>query len=178
MACYYKLNLYTLIATGIKTSSGYVYVPTKSVELDPRIKAEPIINRRSSGPRGITPKQRQSKGWTIAKLVAKSPAGFVRLVAGCKHPRHIMERGLKVYGNTLHPIHLNVSSNEPMDEILQYLKNHGEKLDMEIAIATGISLTNVRLHLSELATKGEIMTCHLIRCYTTHQGRTHNKWAQ
>ncbi len=74
-----------------------------------------------------------------------------------------MERGLKVYGNTLHPIHLNVSRNEPMNEILQYLKNHGEKLDMEIAIATGISLTNVRLHLSELATKGEIMTCHLIR---------------
>ena len=85
------------------------------------------------------------------------------MVAGCKHPRHIMERGLKVYGNTLHPIHLNVSSNEPMNEILQYLKKHGEKLDMEIAIATGISLTNVRLHLSELATKGEIMTCHLIR---------------
>ena len=31
-------------------------------EPDPRIKAEPIINGRSSGPRGITPKQRQSKG--------------------------------------------------------------------------------------------------------------------
>ncbi|MGI9227631.1 MAG: FaeA/PapI family transcriptional regulator, partial [Gammaproteobacteria bacterium] len=50
-----------------------------------------------------------------------------------------------------------------MNEILQYLKKHGEKLDMEIALATGISLANVRLHLSELATKGEIMTCHLIR---------------
>jgi hypothetical protein len=50
-----------------------------------------------------------------------------------------------------------------MDEILQYLKKNGEKLDMEIATATGISLANVRLHLEELATKGEIMTCHLIR---------------
>ncbi len=50
-----------------------------------------------------------------------------------------------------------------MNEILQYLKKHGEKLDMEIAVATGISLTNVRLHLSELATKGEIMTCQLTR---------------
>ena len=50
-----------------------------------------------------------------------------------------------------------------MDEILQYLKKNGEKLDMEIATATGISLVNVRLYLEELATNGEIMTCHLIR---------------
>ena len=50
-----------------------------------------------------------------------------------------------------------------MNEILQYLKKHGEQLDAEIAEATGISLTNVRLHLSELAAKGEIMTCHSIR---------------
>ena len=48
-----------------------------------------------------------------------------------------------------------------MNEILQYLNKHGEKLDMEIAVATGISLTNVRLHLSELAAKREIITCHL-----------------
>ena len=50
-----------------------------------------------------------------------------------------------------------------MNEILQYLKKHGEKLDIEIAAATGISLTNVRFHLSELATKGKIMTCQLTR---------------
>ncbi len=50
-----------------------------------------------------------------------------------------------------------------MNKILQYLSKHGEKLDIEVAAATGISLTNVRLQLSELATKGEIMTCHLIR---------------
>ncbi|OGS96222.1 MAG: transcriptional regulator [Gallionellales bacterium RIFCSPLOWO2_02_FULL_57_47] len=50
-----------------------------------------------------------------------------------------------------------------MKEILQYLKKHGEQLDSEIAVATGISLAKVRLHLSELAAKGEIMTCHSIR---------------
>ena len=50
-----------------------------------------------------------------------------------------------------------------MKEILQYLKKHGEQLDTEIAVATGISLASVRLHLSELAAKGEIMACHSIR---------------
>lgn len=50
-----------------------------------------------------------------------------------------------------------------MKEILQYLKNHGEQLDTEIAGATGISLANVRRHLSELATNGDVMTCHSIR---------------
>ena len=50
-----------------------------------------------------------------------------------------------------------------MKEILQYLKKHGEQIDTEIAVATGISLTNVRLHLSELAAKGEIMACHSIK---------------
>ncbi len=50
-----------------------------------------------------------------------------------------------------------------MKEILQYLKKHGEQLDTEIAAATGIPLAKVRLHLSELAAKGEIMECHSIR---------------
>ena len=50
-----------------------------------------------------------------------------------------------------------------MKEILQYLKNHGEQFDTAIASATGISLVNVRLHLSELAAKGEVMACHSIR---------------
>jgi len=50
-----------------------------------------------------------------------------------------------------------------MNEILQYLKNHGEQLDNDIARATGISLANVRSYLSELAIKGEVMTCHSIR---------------
>ncbi len=50
-----------------------------------------------------------------------------------------------------------------MKEILEYLKNHGEKLDSEIADATGISLANVRRHLSELAINGDVMTCHSIK---------------
>lgn len=45
-----------------------------------------------------------------------------------------------------------------MNEILQYLKVHGEKLDADIAQALGISLANVRKHLVELGDKGEIMT--------------------
>jgi hypothetical protein len=42
-----------------------------------------------------------------------------------------------------------------MQEILQYLKAHGEQFDTE--------LVKVRLHLSELAGKGDVMTCHSIR---------------
>lgn len=47
-----------------------------------------------------------------------------------------------------------------MKEILQFLKKHGESLDAEIAVATGISLGKVRLHLSELAAKNEVVVCH------------------
>ncbi|MGA8147059.1 MAG: spermidine synthase, partial [Gallionellaceae bacterium] len=50
-----------------------------------------------------------------------------------------------------------------MNEILQYLKTHGEQLDTDIAMATGISLAKVHLHLSELTAKGEVMSCHSIR---------------
>ena len=50
-----------------------------------------------------------------------------------------------------------------MKEILQYLKEHGEQLDTEIAVATGISLANAHFHLSGLAARGEIMTCRTIR---------------
>ena len=50
-----------------------------------------------------------------------------------------------------------------MDEVLQYLKRHGERLDSEIAAATGMTLAKVRLAVSNLAAKGEIMTCRSIR---------------
>jgi hypothetical protein len=50
-----------------------------------------------------------------------------------------------------------------MKEILQYLKTQGERLDTDIAKATGISLALVRLHLSELAAKHEVVLCHSIR---------------
>ena len=50
-----------------------------------------------------------------------------------------------------------------MKKILQYLKSQGEQLDTEIAAATGMSLAKVRLSLSELAAKGEVMVCHSTR---------------
>lgn len=50
-----------------------------------------------------------------------------------------------------------------MQEILQFLKKHGESLDAEIAAGTNLSLAKVRLHLSELAAKKEIVVCHSIR---------------
>lgn len=51
----------------------------------------------------------------------------------------------------------------PTNQILQYLKVHGERLDTEIAEATGISLTTAQIFLSELTANGLIMSCHLIR---------------
>jgi DNA-binding Lrp family transcriptional regulator len=49
-----------------------------------------------------------------------------------------------------------------MNEILQLLNKHGERLDTEIAEAVGIPLPKVRLYLSELAANGKIMICHSI----------------
>jgi len=53
--------------------------------------------------------------------------------------------------------------NETMKEILQYLKKNGERLDTEIAVATGISLATVRLHLADLTAKYEVVACHTTR---------------
>jgi DNA-binding IclR family transcriptional regulator len=50
-----------------------------------------------------------------------------------------------------------------MNEILQYLKKHGEKLDAEIAEGAGLSLSKTRLYLAELAAKGEVVTYHSTR---------------
>jgi hypothetical protein len=50
-----------------------------------------------------------------------------------------------------------------MQEILQYLKNSGERLDSEIAAATGLSLAKVRLSVSDLQAKGAVMVCRSIR---------------
>ena len=50
-----------------------------------------------------------------------------------------------------------------MKEILEYLEKHGDRLDQEIALSIGLSLANVRLHLSELAARGKIMSSHSIR---------------
>ena len=50
-----------------------------------------------------------------------------------------------------------------MHKILQYLEQHGERLDSEIAAATGMSLENVRLSVSNLSAKGDVMVCRSIR---------------
>jgi predicted ArsR family transcriptional regulator len=50
-----------------------------------------------------------------------------------------------------------------MQEILQYLKNHGERLDSEIAAATGMSLASVRRGMSDLSARGDVMMCRSIR---------------
>jgi predicted ArsR family transcriptional regulator len=50
-----------------------------------------------------------------------------------------------------------------MQDILQYLKLTGEKHDSEIAAATGISLAEVRLRVSELSAKGDVIVCRSIR---------------
>jgi DNA-binding IclR family transcriptional regulator len=47
--------------------------------------------------------------------------------------------------------------------ILQYLKTHGQRLDMEIAAATGIPLQTVRTSLSDLSARGEISKCSVTR---------------
>lgn len=50
-----------------------------------------------------------------------------------------------------------------MQKIHTYLKNRGEQLDTEIAAATRIPLADVRLHLSELSKRGDIIACHTTR---------------
>jgi hypothetical protein len=50
-----------------------------------------------------------------------------------------------------------------MNEVIQYLRMHGERLDKEIAVATGISLDAVRLQLAGLAARHEVVACQSIK---------------
>ncbi len=50
-----------------------------------------------------------------------------------------------------------------MQEILQYLKEHGEQLDAQIVAGTGMSLEKVRTHLTDLVAKGEVIMCQTTR---------------
>jgi len=50
-----------------------------------------------------------------------------------------------------------------MNEIMSYLKKYGDRLDSEIAVAIGMPLAKLRLQISELAAKGDIMSCLSIR---------------
>ena len=50
-----------------------------------------------------------------------------------------------------------------MQEVLQYLKKHGQRLDSEIAADMGIALEQVQQHISDLAALGEISKCSVTR---------------
>jgi hypothetical protein len=50
-----------------------------------------------------------------------------------------------------------------MNAIIQYLKSQGEKLDTEIAAATGLPVDSIRIQLIELAAKNEVMVCQSTR---------------
>ena len=45
------------------------------------------------------------------------------------------------------------------DQVLSHLKKHGQLLDLEIASATGLALTEVRTSLADLTSRGEISQC-------------------
>lgn len=50
-----------------------------------------------------------------------------------------------------------------MLEILECLKKHGQRLDLEIAKEMGVPLATVRERLAGLAATGEVITCSLTR---------------
>ncbi|HJQ63044.1 MAG: hypothetical protein K0R53_1231 [Burkholderiales bacterium] len=50
-----------------------------------------------------------------------------------------------------------------MQAILDYLKLGGDRLDTEIAAATGMSLDTVRVSVTDLHARGEVMVCRSIR---------------
>lgn len=50
-----------------------------------------------------------------------------------------------------------------MQTILKYMSGRGEQLDTEIAAATRIPLDDLRLRLSELSKRGDIIACHSTR---------------
>jgi predicted ArsR family transcriptional regulator len=63
-----------------------------------------------------------------------------------------------------------------MTETLEYLKKHGQRLDLEIAREMRVSLTTVRQHLTALAASREAIVCKTIqfdggRQFEAWQGR-------
>lgn len=50
-----------------------------------------------------------------------------------------------------------------MQKIHTYLKTRGEQLDSEIAAATRIPLEDVRVYLSEMSKRGDVIVCHSTR---------------
>jgi len=50
-----------------------------------------------------------------------------------------------------------------MQEVLQCLKKHGQRLDLELAAEMRVPLATVRKLLAELAAAGEVVMCQLTR---------------
>jgi hypothetical protein len=50
-----------------------------------------------------------------------------------------------------------------MNGILQYLRNHGQGFDTEIAAATGMTIEKVRLAIADLSADGDILVCRSIQ---------------
>jgi hypothetical protein len=50
-----------------------------------------------------------------------------------------------------------------MKSILEYLNKHGEKIDLEIAEATGLSLPVVKAKLRDLALSGAVISCNVTK---------------
>ena len=50
-----------------------------------------------------------------------------------------------------------------MNQILDYLKKHGESHDAQIAEAIGLTLSETRIQLAVLKSKNEIMVCQSTR---------------
>jgi len=50
-----------------------------------------------------------------------------------------------------------------MKSILEYLNKHGEKMDIEIAEATGLSLPAVKAKLSDLTLSGAVISCNVTK---------------
>jgi hypothetical protein len=48
-------------------------------------------------------------------------------------------------------------------KVLECLKKHGQRLDLEIANETGVPLASVRDQLAGLAATGEVIMCNLTR---------------
>lgn len=58
---------------------------------------------------------------------------------------------------------LQTKGEVTVHELLQYLKQHGERLDAEIAEDLGISLEQLHARLSELSGQGEVILCRTTR---------------
>jgi hypothetical protein len=50
-----------------------------------------------------------------------------------------------------------------MNGILQYLRNHGQGFDTEIAAATGMTIEKVRLAIADLSADGDVLVCRSIQ---------------